>query len=84
MSKAEDNKFTIYVDIVGDGILQPLPKRGELSRKILEHISKRTMHRIEKQMTCKHLCADDKCEDGKLCHPERCKKWEYNTNLGKV
>ena len=61
--------------------MQSQPNRGELSRRILEHTSKRTMHRIEKMMTCKYICADDKCEDGKLCHPERCKKWEYNTNL---
>ena len=74
---------TVYVDIRGDGFLQPLTNRGELSRRILEHISKRTMHRIEKMMTCKYICADDKCVDGKMCHPERCKKWEYNTKLKK-
>jgi len=54
MTKAEENKSTTYVDIRGDGILQPLPKRGELSRRILEHISKRMMHRIEKMMTCRY------------------------------
>ena len=79
----DKNNSTLYVDITGNGILQPLPKRGELSRKILAHIDQKTKDRIEKSMTCKHLYDSCMCRVGTLCEPYGCAKWEYNTKLDK-
>lgn len=77
------NNSTLYVDITGNGILQPLPKRGELSRKILAHIDQKTKDNVRKSMTCKHLYDCNRCRVGELCEPDGCEKWEYNTKLKK-
>lgn len=36
MDRAEENKSTTYVDIRGDGMLQPLPERGETRKKDID------------------------------------------------